>query len=669
MKKRKSTQGKKSSPSSHKKLIVLLFRQRKFFFPALGVVFLLLAGTFLLQHMLKSSSRASAATPIQHIVFIIKENRSFDSYFGQFPAVNGTTTGKIKVNGVVKTISLNKLTDTIQNYSHMFSTAKTDYDNGAMDNFNHGESGCGSSPYPCYVEAEQSLIPNYWQLAQQFVLNDNSFSSLRGPSYPNHMYTVAGASGVDAAHSAIGNPSSGGTWGCDSPSTATVQLLNGSKVYPCFTLNTLADIMTNAGISWKYYAPVQGESGYIWNSLDTFKQDRNGSVWGSNDVSWQQFDTDVTNNQLPQFSWLVAPTADSEHPPASTCTGENWTIDKINTIMQSPAWPSTVIVLTWDDFGGFYDHVAPNNIDQLGYGFRVPYIIISPYAYATDNPGNSHVSHVSLEFASVLKFAEQTFGLSSLGTRDVSAGDLSTQLDFSQVHNPPLVLPLRNCSGGPTPTPTPTPTSTPTFTPTPTPTGSVTPTPTPINSIIAQDTFVRPNQTFWGRASDGINTWMGDASTNGNYSIVNTSGHITNASSSTALLGPSVSDAEVLLSGSLTGFNTERFGGMLRFQNSSNFYKTFIDGKNFQLKKHIAGSDTVLKSITFTALPNTSYSIRMRAQGTTLYAKVWQTGTSEPANWMITVTDTSLSSGTCGIFSNIGSDTATFTFFRVTSQP
>lgn len=673
--KKKSKKTKKISIPFRKFKVLGIFPKKKILFfssIALVSIFILIATGMALFH----STHASAATPIQHIVFIIKENRSFDNYFGLFPGANGTTTGKIKVNGVVKTIPLNKLTDKITNYSHQWQVAHNAYDNGAMDNFNNAEPGCGSSPYPCYAEADQSLIPNYWQLAQQFVLNDNSYSSLMGPSFPNHMFTVAGGSGSDVSHSAINNPSnSSGVWGCDSPSGANVQLFNGSKVYPCFQVNTLADEMSNSGISWKYYGPQQNESGYIWNALDAFSQDRNGAAW-KNDVSWQQFNTDVANNQLPQFSWLVAPTAQSEHPSASSCEGENWTIDKINTIMQSPAWSSTVIVVTWDDYGGFYDHVAPQNIDQLGFGFRVPYIVISPYAYATDNLSNPHISHVSLEPSSVIKFAEQNFNLPSLGKRDVTAGDLMTQLDFSQVHNPPVILPIRNCSGGgttptptpansPTPIPTVSPTATPSPSPTPIPTVLLTPTPTPAGGVIAQDTFQRLNQTFWGIASDG-QTWGSDANTSAGYSIVNNTGHIANASSSTAILGPSVANAEILFSGSLSGFNSERFGGVLRFVDKNNFYRSFLDGKTFYLKKTVGGITTILASGSFAATANTSYTIRMRIQGPTLSAKVWQSTLPEPTQWTVTASDSALSSGSCGIFVNIATDTATFTSFLAT---
>jgi len=235
-------------------------------------------------------------------------------------------------------------------------------------------------------------------------------------------------------------------------------------------------------------------------------------------------------------------------------------------------------------------------------------------------------------------------------TGDISASILS--------HGVAMFRVSANTNGTPTPqiSPTPTPTSLPT----------VTPTPTPVGGLIANDTFVRPNQTFWGTASDG-NPWGSDSNTLTGYTILNNTGHVTNVSSSTAILGRSVTDAEILLSGSLSGFSAERFGGILRFQNKNNYYKTFIDGKNFILKKHINGSDTTLATTPFNANANTSYTIRMRVQGSTLSAKVWQTSTTEPSSWTITATDTTLASGNCGIFSNLASDTLSITYFSASA--
>ena len=406
------------------------------------VLILLLSGSAAWLFHAHNSTRATGITQIQHIVWIVKENHTFDDYFGAFPGVNGSNgIGFIKKNGVKTQIALNTALDSPANYGHLWGNAHTAYDGGAMDAFNLAASNCSTAPYLCYQQQTQAGIPNYWAYAQNFVLNDNTFSSLIGPSFPNHQFTIAGGSGPDIQHSAIGNPSAK-PWGCTSASTNTVKLFNGSKVYPCFTYSNLADEMTSAGVSWKYYAPPSSDNGFIWNALSASKQDYQ---LPQANVPPTQFLTDVAANQLPNFSWLIAPDAQDEHPPNSTCAGENWTVQYVNALMQSPEWASTVVFLTWDDYGGFYDHVAPQQIDQLGLGFRVPMIIISPFAYAKNNPMNPHIGHDSLEFSSVLKFAEEVFGLPSLGRRDALAGDPMSEIDTSVVHNAPLILTQRTC--------------------------------------------------------------------------------------------------------------------------------------------------------------------------------------------------------------------------------
>ena len=396
----------------------------------------------------KQQVHAQAANPIQHIIFIVKENHTFDNYFGLFPGAHGTGgVGYIKKNGVRVQIPLNKALDSPANYNHQWGPAHKAYDNGQMDAFNLAASNCSTAPYLCYQEQTQAGIPNYWSYAQHFVLNDNTFSSLTGPSFPNHQFTIAAGSGPDIPHSAINNPSSA-PWGCTAPSSTTVKLFNGSKVYPCFTYSNLADEMTAAGVSWKYYAPPSSDKGFIWNALSASKQDY--KLPNAN-ASPAQFLTDVQNNTLPNFSWMTAPDVDDEHPPNSTCVGENWTVQYLNALMKSPEWSSTVVFLTWDDYGGFYDHMPPQQVDQLGLGFRVPMIIISPYAYAQNNAANPHIGHDHFEFSSVIKFAEEAFHLPSLGRRDVSAGDPMSEIDTSVVHNVPLILTQRTCSASTAP--------------------------------------------------------------------------------------------------------------------------------------------------------------------------------------------------------------------------
>jgi phospholipase C len=264
------------------------------------------------------------------------------------------------------------------------------------------------------------------------------FSSLSGPTYPNRLYTVAAQSG-----GVISNPSDYGA-GCDAVSTSTVTVMdpqgNTTQQYPCFDFQTLPDRLQAAGLSWKYYAPVSGEPGYMESVLDAIRHIRLTSLWQQHVVTNQQFLTDVTSGNLAAVSWLVPPGPDDEHPQSSDiCVGENWTVQQINAIMQGPNWSSTAIFLTYDEFGGFYDHVPPPKVDEFGLGIRVPLIIISPYAK------RGFVSHTVYEFSSVLAFIEKRFQLQPLTTRDSKANNMLDSFDFNQSPLPPLTLSTRVC--------------------------------------------------------------------------------------------------------------------------------------------------------------------------------------------------------------------------------
>jgi len=365
---------------------------------------------------------------IKHIVFIIKENRSFDNYFGTFPGADGATQGKVSTG---QTIPLGHTPDKTHDIGHSWIDAHTAVHGGKMDRFDLVFMGSDLSPY---TQMRQSDIPNYFAYAHQFVLADRMFSSLEGPSMPNHLYTVGAQSG-----GVISNPngSPNGAWGCDSDSTALVSVMdrngNVTQQYPCFDFQTMADSLQNAGISWKYYAPGFGQNGYQWSALDAIRHIRNGSLWNSNVVSDTQFLVDAQNGNLPAVSWVISgPT--SEHPPDSTCLGENWTVQQINAIMQGPDWDSTAIFVTWDDFGGFYDHVPPPGLDRYGLGPRVPLLIISPYAK------QSFVSHTQYEFSSFLKLVENRFNLAPLTARDAASNDMTDSFNFRQPPRPPFVL-------------------------------------------------------------------------------------------------------------------------------------------------------------------------------------------------------------------------------------
>jgi phospholipase C len=380
------------------------------------------------------------STPIQHIVFIIKENRSFDNYFGTFPGANGATSGTISTGQV---IPLGRTPDVTPNDpGHGWPEALTSMDGGKMDRFDTIDGGNINGAFMSYTQLQQADIPNYFSYAYNFVLSDNTFSSMHGGSFPQHLYAVAAQSDGVINIPFLGAAGGVSSWGCDDPAGTLVQVMDEegdvTGEFPCFDFPTLADSMQSAGISWKYYAPTYGERGYVFNTLNAINHIRNSGLWTSNVMPDTQFASDAMNGLLPAMSWLV--TGDgSEHPPNSSCFGENWTVTQLNALMQGPDWASTAVFLTWDDFGGFYDHVPVPSADVYGFGPRVPMIIISPYAI----PG--HISHTQYEFSSVLKYAEETFGLQPLTERDTNANDMQDSFNYSQNPNPPLILTQRSC--------------------------------------------------------------------------------------------------------------------------------------------------------------------------------------------------------------------------------
>jgi phospholipase C len=378
--------------------------------------------------------------PIQHVVWIIKENRTFDNYFGTFPGADGATRGTLSDGSV---ITLGHTPDiTPHDIDHQWYSSITSIDGGKMDQYDLIPAANVNGDLLTYTQLTQSDIPNYFAYAANFVLADKMFSSIHSSTLPNHLYTIA-ASSYEIASSPTqrGNDDS---WGCDSNDpNMTVQMMTPqgviTNVKPCFDFQTLADVLDNSGVSWKYYAPTYGESGYQFSTYDSIRHIRYGSDWTNNVVPDTQFVRDALAGNLPSVTWLVTGLA-NEHAPNPVCFGENWTVQQINAIMQGPDWPSTAIFVVWDDFGGFYDHVNPPTVDFYGYGQRVPLIIISPYAI----PG--HISSTVYEHSSVVRFIEETFGLPNLGKRDVYANSPIDSFNFNQTPNPPLILSPRSCA-------------------------------------------------------------------------------------------------------------------------------------------------------------------------------------------------------------------------------
>jgi phospholipase C len=362
---------------------------------------------------------------IEHTVIILQENHTFDNYFGTFPSADGATSGLTSTGLMVSLAPLPDMDDA--NLCNSWDCALQAMDGGKMDSFDLINGGLSA-----YTQASSQEIPHYWEYAQHFVLADRYFTSVHGPSLPNHLFTVAAQSGGTIDNVSVG---SGGV-ACDGSPTGTVTIIdaNGNRTEqsPCFDFTTLPDLLEAAGISWKYYIDGDGIFAVI-------RHIRNSPMWTQNRASTAQFLQDAHRGQLPAVSWLIAPYEGSEHPPNSICAGDNQTAEFINSVMQGPGWNSTTIFVTYDDFGGFYDHVPPPQLDQDGLGPRVPLLIISPFA----KPG--YISHTLYEHSSMLKFIETRNHLGSLTARDAAANNMLDSFDFGQPPQPPLILQPHQC--------------------------------------------------------------------------------------------------------------------------------------------------------------------------------------------------------------------------------
>jgi phospholipase C len=427
--------------------------------------------------------------PIKHFIYIIQENVTFDHYFGTFPGANGIPRNvkfSYEPDGqkIYAPFHLSS-TSIPHDLDHSWQAAHVAYNGGKMDGFIRAEwplalsyywkgplptvdpedilpldddpervkqdlalgnarikrksrfmdpnelaaANGGSlptthsptpppAPPPGWVTNTMSYydwheIPNYWEYARRFTLCDAFFSSLAGPSEPNHLYTVAAQSG-----GLVNNPGRG---------------IEGEE--GVYTFKTLAELLQNSRHSWKYYDEKKNPKAHsLWNPLPGFKAIAKSRELMSHLVSLNEFDKDAKEDSLPEVCWIVPNAAHSEHPPSDSAQGMWHVTELLNAVMQSPAWKSSVIIVTWDDYGGFYDHVPPPQVDKYGYGPRVPALVISPWA----KPG--YISHLYYDFTSPLKLIEEHFGLAPLADRDRAANNMLDCFDFQQRPNPPDVI-------------------------------------------------------------------------------------------------------------------------------------------------------------------------------------------------------------------------------------
>jgi phospholipase C len=480
----------------------------------LGAKVVVLAACGLFFPISRVDAQGTGSIPIQHFIFIIQENHSFDNYFGTFPNADGIPPltalpdypGGPPVNQPFLTNQ-----PSLHDLSHSWVSCELAYDDGAMDGFlwaewpyasnyygarihtpvpdpgkvtivtrppvhrgdkvsptptptpaaqqRHSVAGEVLSPHgfaddedpdapdieqrnqaalasvpvasgtpnpenrPSWVSNtisyyDDSTIPNYWEYARRFTLCDKFFSSCSGPSTPNHLYLIAAQCG------------------------GLLYNLPGTEE-AIYSFPSIVELLGGTNISWTYYVHQHDPSHETkWNPMPGFENYAGSTAVLSHLARQSQFFRDLQRGKLPQVCWLIPDADESEHPPANVQTGMWYVTNLINAVMQSQYWNSCAIILLWDDSGGFYDHVPPIQVDNFGYGFRVPALVISPYSVS------GAIVRRTYDQTSTLRLVEATFGLSPLTDRDRDANNMLDCFNFSQTPLPPLVIP--------TPTPSPT---------------------------------------------------------------------------------------------------------------------------------------------------------------------------------------------------------------------
>jgi phospholipase C len=389
------------------------------------------------------AAQLSVTLPIKHVIIVIQENRTVDNLFNGFPGADTATSGPSSTGAIIPLHPVNLQIG--YDLSHRHAAFETEYANGQMNGFDRELVQC---PTTCPADAAYGYVPEsqvqpYWTMASEYAFADRMFQTNEGPSFPAHVYLVEGSSQIAPASPLyiMENPlttTGGPTGGCDSPAGSLVQLINPitndqtQSMYPCFDNKTLFDLLDAANVSWKYYEPVLGAG--LWFTPDAIQHIRYGPDYAKVVTPNTQILTDAANGALPSVSWVIPTGAESDHANDNTGYGPDWVAEVVNAIGESQYWKSSVIFVTWDDWGGWYDHVAPQIVNYYELGFRVPLIVISPYAKA------GYVSHVQHQFGSILRFTEEAFGLSSLDQADAQSDDLSDMFNFAQ--NPIQFVPI-----------------------------------------------------------------------------------------------------------------------------------------------------------------------------------------------------------------------------------
>lgn len=388
--------------------------------------------------------------PIKRVVYVMLENRSFDHLFGRFPGANGTSVG-VELG---RERPLVRCPDWLPgDLPHDRAAAMAQLNDGAMDNFGFGAFG----PMYGYSQFAPEDIPSYWHWAENYVLSDNHYASMLGPSYPNHLFFVSGSGG-----GAIDNPENTRvkhvtvdgqklhfkSWGCDAYGEDMFVLVeddhgNVSKHSTCFELPTVGEQLSERDVDWASYSPEPHQPGYIWQGYSAIPGVHGTELWDQHAPPVDDLLMDIGTGSLPSVTWVVPRWQLSDHPPASTCHAMNWVTRIVNGVMESPMWEHTAIFITWDEWGGLYDHVEPPVLNGKRLGFRVPMLVISPYAK------RGYVDDGLADFVSPLRFVADNWDLPYLTERYEQVHNYEHVFNFDRRPRRPDPLPLVDCGDSP----------------------------------------------------------------------------------------------------------------------------------------------------------------------------------------------------------------------------
>jgi phospholipase C len=379
-----------------------------------------------LQPAASSTPDEDTVTPVQHVITLMQENHSFDNYFGTYPGADGFPPGLCVPRdtadpsaGCAEPFPLGDRP--IVDLGHSEDVFDAQFNDGRMDGFIEAFADTprvGDLPLGYYDDAD---LPYYWNLADEYVLFDRFFTSASGGSVRNHFYWVAGHPG--------------------NTERDTLRPEGFDEV------TTIFDRLQDAGVSWKFYVqnydpainfrtPGTGDRAaqIVWVPILNISRFLDDPELSQRIVPLEEYFTDLRNGTLPAVAYMV-PSGASEHPPGSIQAGERFVRTLLTALMRSSAWERSAFVWTYDDWGGWYDHVPPPIVDEFGYGFRAPALLVSPYAK------RGHIDSTTLDFTSILRFIQHNWQLEPLAERDANANNLLSAFDFDAAPRRAVLLP------------------------------------------------------------------------------------------------------------------------------------------------------------------------------------------------------------------------------------